>query len=193
MPTNNKGGCPSGSTKAAKIQAQMNSKLARNYVCLEYAETKSKAGRRGVAHGLREKLIKEVTIKFEINSKLDVPRTTIISCIKASNLEVFNTGVSSPVLDMEPYLVAIVISAWECNYPLTIGECTLIAHKLVEGTVFAENIIKFKKEWSQYDPDAPLLGSAWWKDFRKRKILIVESKVGRTFTWVCSNRRWLLR
>ena len=84
-----------------------------------------------------------------------------------SKLEVFNTGVSSPVLDMEPYLVAIVISAWECNYPLTIGECTLIAHKLVEGTVFAENIIKFKKELSQHDPDAPLLGSAWWKASKK--------------------------
>ena len=144
--TENKGGRPFGSTKAAKIQAQMNIKLARNYVCLEYAEAKSKAGRRGVTHGLREKLIKEVTIKFEINGKLDVPRTTIISCIKASNLEVFNTGVSSPVLDMEPYLVAIVISAWECNYPLTVRECILIANKLVEGTFFAKKGYQVQEE-----------------------------------------------
>ena len=90
----------------------MNIKLARNWVCLEYADAKAQVGKTLlIEKDLRERLVIEARIKFRINGKSDVPCTTIPSHIKADNLVVFNTGVSSPVLKMEPFLVPIVISA----------------------------------------------------------------------------------
>ena len=109
-------------------------KQARNWVCLEYADAIAQAGKNVlVEKKLRERLVIEAKLKFEINGKFDVPRTTILSRIKADKLEVFNTGVSSPVLEMEPFLVATVISAWECGYPLSVGECILVANNLIES------------------------------------------------------------
>ena len=95
-------------------------------------------------------------IKFEISGKFNAPRKTILSRIKADKLVVFNTGVSLSVLEIEPCLVVIVISAWECGYPLSVGECILVAKKLVEGTIFPKKMIKFKTKRNAYDPNAPL-------------------------------------
>ena len=105
----------------------MHAKLACNWVCLKFAEAKTRAGKNGDTKGSREKLVQETKIKFDIEGKFNVPRTTINSHIKADKLVVFNTGVSSPVLDMKPFFVALIISAWECNYHLTVGECIIMA------------------------------------------------------------------
>lgn len=180
----NKGGRPKGSTKAAGINNDLRRKQAVNYVCIEYAEAKEEAKREGkkrVEDGLRKKLCKEAKAKFELDGEFNVPESTIRSRMKADNLTVFNTGQSSPVLEMEPFLVAIIMSSWECNVPLTVGECILIANNLIEGTQFEQDVIAFKVKRRIYDPDGPLLGNKWWQLFRQRNILVVESKVGRKF------------
>ena len=82
---------------------------------------------------------------------------------------------------MEVLLCALIISAWECNYPLIVGETMQVANDLVEGTTLAAEVIKWKKERDCYDKDHPLLWLGWWRGFRKRNIDIVESKVGRKF------------
>ena len=109
--------------------------------------------------------MKEAKIKFDIKGSFDVPRTTIMSRTKGDKLVVFKTGVSLAVLEMEPFSFLIVISAWECNYPLTIGECIMVANNLVEGTIFPQRMIAFKMERNAYDHDVLLLVNKWWRNF----------------------------
>ena len=86
-----KGGRPRGTTEPSKIKSKMIIKQARNWVCLEYADAKAQAGKNLVGKDLRERLVIETKIKFVINGKFDVPRTIILSRIKADNLVVINT------------------------------------------------------------------------------------------------------
>ena len=102
-------------------------------------------------------MVKEAKKKYGIKTDFDVPLSTIASRIRADNLTVWNTGAPSLVLDMEVLLCALVISAWECNYPLTVGETMQVANDLVEGTKLAADLIKWKKDQDCYDKDHPLL------------------------------------
>ena len=120
----NKGGRPKGSTNAKKLKDKIRRKEAVNYVCFEYASAKDEAAASGtrVADGLRETLCKEAKSRFEIKNEFNVPRSIIQSQIKAERLVVWSPGPDSPVLELEVILNVLIITAWECNYPLTVGE-----------------------------------------------------------------------
>ena len=102
-----------------------------------------------------------------------------MSRIKGDKLEVFNAGVTFPVLEMGPFLVLIVISGWRMHYSLTVGECIMVTNNLVEGTIFTQWMILFKMERKAYNSDLLLLHDKWWRNFRTRNILVIESKVCR--------------
>jgi hypothetical protein len=180
----NKGGRPKGSSIAYQRAEKLREKEATSHVCIEYAAAKDEAMANGkkVRDGLLKELVEDTKKRYSIKDpKFDVHRSTIQSRIKAGNLEVWSSGPLSLVLPMEVVLCALIISAWECNYPLTVGECFQVANNLVEGTELAAEIIKWKQKHKCYDPDGLLLDWGWWRGFRKRNAEVVESKVGRKF------------
>lgn len=162
----NRGGRPKGSTDAEKEGYKIRVKEARNYVTLEYADEQDKNN--GTAPvGTRRRLVDDAIKKFDLKPDFDVPLSTIKSRIQKGNLVVWNTGTQSLVLEVEVMLNALIVSAWECNYPLTVGECMQVANNLIEGTRYAAEVIQWKKDRDCYDSEQPLLGVGWWRGFRK--------------------------
>ena len=159
-------------------------------MCLEYAQLQQDAASKSlpekkvrVKAGLQKELVAEAKNMFEIEGDFDVPKQTINNRIKAEKLEVFHTGVGSPTLHIETFLVALIISAWRVKFPLLPSECILLMNKLIEDTELEAETIVWKMKQKCYDRNAELLlGLGWWRGFRRRNIGIVNSKVGQNIS-----------
>ena len=150
----NKGGRPKGSTNAKKREDALKLKKAVNWVTVEYElamhrakEAREESGGRNrvkVADRMREKLVDEAKERFSIEVELDVPRQTIHSRIKAERLEVWHTGKTSPMIIAEIALNAYIITAWQVQSPLSVGDCIELMNNLITATQFAHKLIAWK-------------------------------------------------
>ena len=135
--------------------AKLVQKQATNWVVIKYAQAKAalaKAVRAGRAagpckrsklpKGTREELVVRASAKFSIKGEFRVPLETIQSRIKAERLEVWHTGVTSPIIMVEVTLTAHIIQAWSLNCPLGVTETIALMNSLISGTRYETMMIK---------------------------------------------------
>ena len=108
--------------------------------------------------GTRKELVNKAKEGYRIEGKVVIAQSTIDSRTKSEKLTVWNTGLSSLVLVPEVFLISMIISAWEVNYPLAVGKIMQVANNLVEGTEWAAKIIKWKIAHHCYVLTVSLLG-----------------------------------
>jgi len=177
-----------GIPKAAKRAEKWSKKEAINWAVNEYAKLKEEAQEKNklsvkrvrVEKGALKELIVKAKEKFDLEDDFNVPLSTIQSRIKADNLEVWHTGEVSPVLGQEVVLQAYIYSANLVKCPLTQSDTIALMNTIIKGTPKEKELIKWKKNRNMYNPDAPLLGRAWFNAFRRRNPNL-SSQIGRKY------------
>lgn len=181
----NRGGRPLGSTNARKRAALDDKAKATNQVVTEYSKIKAQKTREGVDHvekGTLTGLIEQAKAAFPlVGQNFTVSKQTVSARLKSNNLEVWHRGTPSPVLSVEPILIACITQAYEMNSPWKVKDCKDAMNQLIEGTPIAAQIIAKRMREGTYDPDKPLLGRGWWRRFKKRNKELVKTCVGRKF------------
>jgi hypothetical protein len=56
-------------------------------------------------------------------------------------------GAYSPMLEVEPYLVELIIKLAEMRTPITTSQGLQLANSLIKGTSVEEQVIKWKKKY----------------------------------------------
>ena len=95
-------------------------------------------------------------------------------------MEVWHTGVTSPIIMAEVTLTAHIIQAWSLNCPLGVTETIELMNSLISETRHETMLIEWKTKRGilNPDPDVPLLGWSWWEGFKRRNPEL-ETKAGR--------------
>jgi hypothetical protein len=110
-----------------------------------------------------------------------VSKQTVDARIQAGRHNVFHPGTPSPVIAVEPILVAMITTAYELDAPMNVKQCKDAMNEMLRGTRLEAEIIAQRKKEGTYNPNQPLLGKKWWQGFSKRNEALVKKCVGKKF------------
>jgi len=173
----NRGGRPKGSTEAKKRADRRTEKEIVNWVVQKYASLQQEAKeanaksiikRVRVPNGTLAQLTDEAKKTFNYEGNISLPMTTVKSRIKSGNLEVWHPGVVSPILALEVLLTSMIYTAHSLMCPLSVSQCKDLMNSMLEGTEHEAALIEWKTVRNMYNPDAPLVGDAWWQGYSER-------------------------
>jgi len=85
-----------------------------------------------------------------------------------------NTGNSSPMETIEPYIVSIIIQLSNMHIPITILQGLQLCNSIIMGTKFKEQVDVFKRRMCR--SATPVLGRGYWRGFLKRNKHLISSK-----------------
>jgi len=185
----NRGGRPKGSTEDKKRADRRKKKeivnsIVRKYATLQQeakeANSKTLFKRVRVPDGTLARLTAEAKKEFNYEGEISLSLTTISSRMKSGNLEVWHPGVHSPILVVEVLLTSMIYTAYSVMCPLSVSKCKELMNSMLEGTEHEAALIKWKKARNMYNPNAPLVGSKWWKGYCARNPHVC-SQTGRKF------------
>jgi hypothetical protein len=162
------GGRPKGSTKKA---AKARSKAAKNAL-MEASLLYQKAKQNNPSEQLPRGTLKGIVIDVEAKNGLapgTISPETVRTRVSRNNPSGLGITQISPVsVEVEGLICQYCIRLAKIGLPLTKDQVIGIALSLIEGTAVEENVKEWKKNYSHYDPTAPLLGSKWFQGFLKR-------------------------
>lgn len=164
-PTTKAAGRPSGSTKDAKYNLKLRIRECCNAAAAEFHEQKNIAKRDGryVKKGCLENIIQQQKEIHEVPDDVVIDKEGIRSQHYRGKLEVTTMGVESPMAEMEPKLVELIIRMSRIRRCLTPSQCLLLAKDLVEGTEIEKQVIKFKEKRYKKKFEKASLGQNYWR------------------------------
>ena len=179
----NKGGRPRGSTDNAKFEREEAIRLAQDSMAIEYDEKRKEAKRIGrkVENGCLEKIVKKWKRKYNLDDSVIIKKETIRSRSYNNKLIVKSFGPQSPMADVEPVLVDLIIKMSRIRRCLTPTQCLHLANDLIRGTDIEKNVIKFKEDRYHQQYTSASLGLSYWNGFKTRWGHKLSSKRGQKF------------
>jgi hypothetical protein len=99
------------------------------------------------------------------DNELDCHKFTIQKWAERKNPSGRGKSQMSPMEVVEPTIVAYCIKCSKISQPLMHEQVLALAILLIEGTDMAVQVICWKKKYSQYHNNQPLLGKNWYKTF----------------------------
>lgn len=178
-------GRPKGSTNESK-QAYANAVvLGINQVVTEYATllTTARSTNKRLKRGTLSTIVDTARCNFELGDEFNVTRQLINHRLNVGCLEVVHRGVKSPLALPETVLKAMIIAAAELNAPISVQTTITLMNNLVQGTKYEDSFTAFKvsRGMKASNPRRPLIGTGWYKGFRKRNIGDICAKVGKKY------------
>jgi hypothetical protein len=163
-------GRPIGTTNKAKLEQTKNFAQMKNDIALSWVEIKI----------LPKDDTKKISLKQLVTNKqqeyqLDADRysvstTCIYSRISRDCLEVKGTGLTSPVIDVEPLVVMFINLSTDCNNTLTKREIIEFTNLYIKGTQAEQDIIAWNLV-HQVDLQNPYISKGIKPICRKTKFL----------------------
>ena len=178
-----KGGRPSGTTDDEKVKKDETIRLAQDSMAIEYDHKRKESKRFGrkLENGFLEKLVKKWKIKYRLDDSVKINKATIRSRSYNQRLIVTSMGPRSPMADVEPVLVDLIIKMSRIRRCLTPTQCLHLANDLVKGTETEKEVIKFKEKQYHRRYTSASLGPSYWNGFKSRWGNRICSKRGQKF------------
>ena len=142
-----KSGRPVGSTLLNKLKKDVAARLCLDEISIRYHNMREQAravGRQAKKKGLRE-IIREVKGIYGLDDEIKIYESTIRGREHRKKLIVKSMGPASPMVDVGPVLVDLIIKMSAIRRCLTSTQCLHLANDLVAGTETEKKVVEFKK------------------------------------------------
>ena len=182
-PQQKKSGRPVGSTLLNKFKKDVATRLCLDEVAIRYHRMREQAralGKQGKKKGLSD-IITEVKKIYELGDEVKINESTIRGREFRKKLIVKSMGPASPMVDVEPVLVDLIIKMSAIRRCLTPTQCLHLANDLVAGTETEKRVIEFKEKIYKKKYEKADLGLNYWNGFRRRWENVLTSKRGQKF------------
>ena len=143
----NLGGRPVGTTNKEKHDLKSRTRLCLDAVATEFHEKRNIAKRDGkyVKKGCLDDIIKQQKRKFNLSDSVKIDQSAIRARHYRGRLKVKSFGPASPMADVEPKLVELIVRMSRIRRCLTATQCLLLANDLIEGTEYETKVVSFKR------------------------------------------------
>ena len=169
-------------TNEAKHEMKVRKQKCLEAASLQYDYEMKTAKQRGryIRRGTLARIIREQKEKFNIPDAIKIDREAIRSRYYRGNLFAKNVGPESPMSDVEPKLVELIIRMGRIRRCLTPSQCLLLANDLIEGTAYESKVIDFKEIRLKKKLQKASLGKKYWQGFKKDGNTCLPSKGGKS-------------
>jgi hypothetical protein len=169
------GGHPKGSTTANILDEKRRIELATHSAVQLLAETQSKKKWSGsrIEKGALTKIIKKVKQDYQLPDNIIILESTVRQRLKRSTKSGY-CGLTSPMMEIEPYIVSIIIQLANMRVPITSSQGLGLCNSIIQGTKFQKVMEDYKKKFCQNFTDE--LGPSYWRGFLKWNKELIRSK-----------------
>ena len=182
------GGRPIGSTKEKLVNSEVSIVAAKNEIATLYAEERDKAKRQKmrVKRGLLSKITTQVRKKRSLPEDCVISPRAILRRVDRKRVVVLNkngSGQVSPLLEIEPEFVKVMIQMARIGEPLTPTRALLLINDLIAGTKYVNILMEWKRKHTNARSEEALgkVGYKYWLNFKKRNADKIVSKKGEKF------------
>ena len=140
-------GRPVGTTKVNKFKKDVAIRLCLDEAAMKYHNVRKDSRARG-SHAKKKSLrriIEEVKKKYGLEDDVSIKESTIRGREYRNSLIVKSMGPASPMVDVEPVLVDLIVKMSTIRRCLTPTQCLHLANDLVAGTETEKKVIEFKE------------------------------------------------
>lgn len=179
-------GRPKGSTSANSSDLERRIRLAKQEAAERFSLARRRAKRcnKRTTRGTFAFIIVDCKAKHNIPEGMHISVETLRSRAKRGNFKGGNVGNTSPMEDVEPYIVELIGQLAKMRVPITRRQGLQLANLLISGTLTEERVRVWKeKHCAAFTTNGGqvTLGSGYWKGFMKRNGHIVKAKKGVKF------------
>jgi len=177
--TGNSIGRPKGTTDTNSRQLLEKVEEATQEVVNKFKEVKSKT--RSSKHRLQKGSLKIIIAsakeKFNIPHDIIISENTVRQRVKRGSKS-GHVGQSSPMLELEPYLVELIKKLADMRTPVTTAQGLELANSLIEGKSTQKQLIDWKsKNCHAYKMKGTVkLGKSYWRNFLRRNSHLIRQK-----------------
>ena len=111
--------------------------------------------------------------------------------ISSSNLQISDPGKKSPLADIEPHIVTLLLAMADTGAPLSVGQCLPLINSLIHKTPHQLKLIEWKKKHNMHfnasdgsivsDEELGEVGVSYWNGLVKRNKDTLTTNKGRLF------------
>ena len=150
-PTQKKGSRPVGTTMVNKLKKEVATRLCLDQIAIEYHSMRkdARADGRKAERGTFTSIVKRAKEKYGLGDDVVIHESTIRGREHRNSLIVKSMGPESPMADVEPVLVDLIIKMSTIRRCLTPSQCLHLANDLIAGTETEQKVIKFKENISK--------------------------------------------
>ena len=176
-----KGGRPKGTTLLMKRHLKESVIAAKNEITSIYHEKKKECNKKGenIPNGWLQETINSIRIKRGLPPNIKIPISTIRNRTKTIIMQ--ESGSETLMSCIEPHLVELISAMGQIRRSLTGSESLSLANDLIYGTQVEKDIIQWKKNRNEYNPNAPVLGKKYWQLFKRRWAHRLVTRRGQKF------------
>ena len=176
-------GRPIGSTDKSKLEKEVRIRLAMDDMAIEFDTMRREANRKNkyIKKGSLDKIIYKYKEKYCIEDNVEIKPATIRRRSYKNSLIVSSFGPKSPMAEVEPVLVDLIVKMSTIRRCLTPSQCLHLANDLVAGTEIEKKVIELKEKIYKKEYESACLGLNYWKGFKRRWENVLTSKRGQKF------------
>jgi hypothetical protein len=180
-------GRPKGTTLQNNIIMKRRIEVASEEAATRLSQVlkRTKVNNQRAAKGALTKIINECKVKHGIPCSLEIKKETIRSRVKRGKHKGGNKGHTSPMIEIEPYLVEIIGQLASMRVPITCKEGLSLANSIIKNTTCEESVAEWKAKFCRSVDNNPCremsLGIGYWRGFMKRNGHLIKAKKGVKF------------
>ncbi len=168
------GGRPKGTTLAYSADLSSNIEEATKEAVKELAKMSLKAHASGrLERGALTVIIHEAKQKYKVPDDVVILPATIRQRLKRGSNS-GHSGQISPMADIEPYIVSIIIQLANMRVPISSAQGLALCNSIIEGTRFQKQVVDYKNKNCRTSSNK--LGPAYWRGFLKRNKHLIRAK-----------------
>jgi hypothetical protein len=139
------------------------------------AETLSKKKQSGssIEKGALTEIIMKVKQDYQLPDDIIILESIVRQRLKR-NTKSGHCGLTSPMIEIEPYLVSIIIQLANMWVPITSSQGLALCNSIIQGTKFQKVIKDYKMKYGRNFTD--VLGPSYWRGFLKQNKELIRSK-----------------
>ncbi len=170
------GGRPKGTTDASMKEMERNIELAvqESVLVLKAKRKENRSSKKRLRYGLLDDIIESAKKKYSVPDDVIIRKDCIHQRIKRNSTS-NQAGQQSPMMEIEPYLVELIIKLASMCMPITSSQGLELANSLIAGTFNEDKVIAWKKKYCAafHIKGMKKLGKGYWQAFlRRNKHLI---------------------
>jgi len=186
--TAQQGGRPKGTTEAATKELERNIELATQESVLLFKEKRkeNRSSKKRLRYGLLDDIIKSAKKKFSVPDDVTIRKDCIRQRVKR-NSSSNQAGQQSPMIEIEPYLVELIIKLSSMRMPITSSQGLELANSLIAGTSTERKVVEWKKKnCAAFRVNGTnKLGKGYWQAFLRRNKHLIRGKKSVKFDDFC--------
>lgn len=183
-----KPGRPKGTTMKHAVNQKHQIALASEEAAKRYSQERNWAKLKNTRakKGILAEIIHECKSKHGVPENCSIEPECIRSRVKRGDFKGGISGNTSPMLEIEPYLVEMIGQLEKMRVPISSRQGLALANSIISGTLQEEKVLAWKEThcvaYRNNSEDKPMvLGKGYWAGFMKRNNHLIKAKKGVKF------------